>query len=515
MSLSLWPDPVPFDPGSGTASGDMKSQLDAASLPDALLLVSEPDGGEWAGPAALAVAGALCEAGRRVVLIDLDVTRASLHALVEAPNVEGIADVVLFGSSLERVRIRPAGEAFELVAAGAFAPDPTEVLDNAAWARLLAEARSEGVTVLGFASTAARGLDSLAERIPDVMVLGDTGRVAAILARLPESVVVRAVIRPHSETAAAEPVPEPEAPPAPDADAPPEPSATISLEAPTEAAHDSMADAASAAADRIDYDDGAGRAMIADLERRLGAPVAGATQQPPEATIPETLTPDVVRQPSKARSRAPLWIAIVVVVVLVGAVAILFGPRIAGRSQSPQGGAAGGTIGPARRADPLSWSVAIESREDLAAAFARADSLAVAAPGLQFYIAPILVDGVTFYRVLAGPMADSVSAAAIMQSLADRGLKIAASAWDVRSTPLAFILDEFDDRIDAEFRVGELRDMGVPSYIIEVPYTEGPVRHFVYAGAYSAPSEADAMRGLLRGNLLPDTLVVRVGRISS
>jgi hypothetical protein len=41
------------------------------------------------------------------------------------------------------------------------------------------------------------------------------------------------------------------------------------------------------------------------------------------------------------------------------------------------------------------------------------------------------------------------------------------------------------------------------------------VRYHLYAGAYSVPSEAEAMRALLRTAGVPDTLVVRIGQVGT
>jgi hypothetical protein len=102
-----------------------------------------------------------------------------------------------------------------------------------------------------------------------------------------------------------------------------------------------------------------------------------------------------------------------------------------------------------------------------------------------------------------------------MQTLVARGAKTAESPGDVRETPLAFLIGAYDVRVDADARMNQLRESGVPSYVVEVPYTSGPVRYHLYAGAYSVPSEAEAMRALLRTAGVPDTLVVRIGQVGT
>jgi hypothetical protein len=60
--------------------------------------------------------------------------------------------------------------------------------------------------------------------------------------------------------------------------------------------------------------------------------------------------------------------------------------------------------------------------------------------------------------------------------------------------------------------MAQLSQLDIPSYVIEVPYTNGPPRYFLYSGAYSGAAEADVMRQLLRSAGLADTLVERTGR---
>jgi hypothetical protein len=209
MSLGLWPDAVPFDPEHGTASHDLRASLDLEASPAAMLLVT---GGaqrrsRWAASAAAAIARALAEAGQQVVLADLDFEAPTLHTLFGEPNAEGVADVLLFGASLERVVTRPAGESFDLLAPGAFAPDPVEIMLDAGWARVLADIETSGGTFLGYLAADAPGAALIANRIGTVIVLADEAEVPAALARLPETILLRAMVRPADpQTVSVEPV---------------------------------------------------------------------------------------------------------------------------------------------------------------------------------------------------------------------------------------------------------------------------------------------------------------------
>ncbi len=531
MSLGLWPDAVPFDPEGGTASHELKARLDLATAPAAMLLVSggSEQRSDWAGRTAAAVARALAEDGRPVVLADLDFEVATLHALFGEVNVEGVADVVLFGSSLERVATRPAGENFNLIPPGAFAPDPAEILLDPGWSRVLADFEASGGTWLGYLAADAAGAEFIADRIRTVIVLCAENQAAATVAKLPENILLRAILSPASPSAA--PVqpssenrsvlePEPEfvtATPVlvePIAD-------TVSFSTPDRPLE------AGPVVSHVDVRPEADpvlRAMIEDVRGRQSRASARAARAAGHVAVAETTleslpAPDAMparRSPPGRDARWPIGLlALAVLTVLIAGA--LFGRRYLASRADPD--SPGTAVNPDAteepRGRPLTYSVAIESHDQLARAVQRADSLAAAYQQSAFYIAPFRLDGATYYRVLAGPLADSASAAALMQALVVSGAKTAVSEGDVRETPLAFLIGAYDVRVDADARRNELRESGVPSYVVEVPYTRGPLRYHLYAGAYNRPSEAEAMRGILRNAGVPDTLVVRIGQVGT
>jgi hypothetical protein len=529
MSLGLWPDAVPFDPESGTASHDLRARLDLDAAPAAILLVS---GGSqqrtsWAARTAAAIAAALADAGRRVLLADLDFEAPTLHATFGEANVEGIADVLLFGASLERVVTRPAGQSFDLVAPGAFAPDPVAIMLDDGWPRVLADLAASGGTFIGYLPAAAPGVEIIAGRIADVIVLADEGEVAAAVARLPETIVLRALVCPAPLSPADElapPAGEIVATSATDEE-PPFESTPIVVNISDEA--QAAAPAAVPADANVGVADATLRAMIDDLRerQRVASSRSGraARDGTPVQTTLETLpapdaTPASRRATRKPPSRWPLGVlTMAMIAVLIGGV--MFGRRYlasrAARTAQATDDQSNVTGVAEPRGRPLTYSVAIESFDAMDRAARRADSLAAAHAGVTFYVAPFRLDNATYYRVLAGPLADSASAATLMQTLVARGAKTAESPGDVRETPLAFLIGAYDVRVDADARRNQLRESGVPSYVVEVPYTSGPVRYHLYAGAYSVPSEAEAMRAMLRSAGVPDTLVVRIGQVGT
>ena len=525
MSLGLWPDAVPFDP-DGAASDELRKHFDPARLPGALLVVCARDlrGTDWAPRAAIGLARALAGGPRPIVLADVDFEQPTLHDVLGEANGEGLADALLFGASLERVTLTPAGEAFEFVPCGAYAPDPPDLMGHSGWVRLLSELAARNALMLVYAPLGAPGLDALADRIPSVLVLAAEMEMAPTVAQLPETISVEGVMRPVSPPPATPPATGPEAPDV----GPPEPAgpSLAGLE-PTAHGPDRVGSdgllpiepVVPSAADtpfRLPKDE-AREALAAELRARQRMAECGeadAERMVQAHTVVAGGPPSRPPPPGPA-PKTPRWVW----PVLIAAVALLswfVGRMMGGGGPEPVQTVAPATPsnGPAEPAGViLGYSVAIEAYDQLGLAQARADSLALADSSLQFYIAPVRVDQQLFYRVMAGPLPDSVSASVALRSLVSRGLKTAANEdWDVRPTPLAFLLGQYEVRDSAMLRMNELRSQGVPGYIIEVPYTQGPPRFHLYGGAYEKPSEAEVMREVLRRAGVLDTLVLRLGR---
>ena len=161
---------------------------------------------------------------------------------------------------------------------------------------------------------------------------------------------------------------------------------------------------------------------------------------------------------------------------------------------------------------PAPFSIAIEAHPDPSTASARVEHLRGADPSIGFFMAPIVVDSAIYYRVMAGPVADSIAAHALMHRLVQRGHKTDADTWAVRPTTWAFHLGDYDSMSDAAARIESLAQRGIPAYSVEIPFTVGPARHRVYAGAYEATAQAEVMADLLRNAGIDAPLVRRTGR---
>jgi hypothetical protein len=533
---------LPFDPERDGVPSGLESVV-TRQEPAALLLVRGPDD-DWSERAAIALADLIARQ-RRVILADLHFENPRLHERLGSENAEGVADVVLFGASPDHVASRVDGHGFEFLPPGAFVPDPAEVLASGEWPGLVRRIGASGGTLIAYApvhaaAALARAFDAaVALGDADISAVGDAEDILVLTPGAPagdeppieESAPPATPVAAIAEDATDAPVlPATDAAPVTAPAAPPVP-----LPAPR------SPEAAREAYERVRLPRDAERdALIADLRARqraalaqpLGAvgetaerqvvhprPIVGGPAESEAAPLTEPPV-TVAREPARrGRRRRPVVLAVVAIVLIgVIAAALYFGQEyLSGRQLAEQPPAEPVTppveslTGDPAGA-PLPYSVAVEAHEDLTTAVRRVESLTRADPATGFYIAPILVDSSLYYRVMAGPVQDSTTAASVMQNLIRRGLKSAGTEYDIRATPYAFLLGEYELREQAQQRMLQLRPLGIPSYIIEVPYTKGPPRYYLYSGAYAGAAEADVMRQMLRSAGLPDTLVERTGR---
>jgi hypothetical protein len=485
----------------------------------------------WSVRALIAIADHLAQS-RHCLVLDLALEGGELHPSVDVENLEGVADIFLYGASLKHVVQRPPNHRFDFAPAG-LGGEPKRVLTDTRWRRLLNEQQAAGVLLIGYVPVHSEGIEILSDRIPNIIALARPEELSSIDQRLsPDATVVSVVspVDPIVEVKEAVKVAEPAAAPVMvGEEEEPEPTPKSrerdfeALRVPRNAARE---------------------ALIADLRARQRAALMTPSPVPPvadeetplaslaEPRLPAVTAPAQMRpapsltEPSFAtaeprpvvKSRKGIYIALSLVVLaalIVGAwlvvqrqVELSAAPPVPDLAAPSAPAAAPLVQGPNV---PLPYSVAVEAHQELPLALDRVEALSDEEKDIGFYIAPILVDSVLYYRIMAGPVVDSTSAIVIMERLLEKGHKTGKSEWDLRRTPLAFSLGDYENMSDARSRANEAGDLGIPAYLIEVQSPEGARRFRVYAGAYAGVAEADVMRRLLRSAGLPDSLIPRVG----
>jgi hypothetical protein len=553
MTLTAWPTSVPFDPDDGTAQTYIESLFGAgAPMPLVVLLTGRDarrDG--WTARAAIVIAAALANSGGRVILADASLNEPELHGPLGAENNEGLVDVFLFGASLKTMTHHVPGHSFEFLAAGSYTPDPAEVLRSPRWQKLLNDLSNVGATMITYLPGEIAGCTALARRASGVIVLATQDEEAAVAAVLPAECNVVASLRPAASTSFDDPEPQYDAGPsmaeeemsfkrsAP-APVPPVSAVPPAQTAPTpgEAVPGAPPKEATRRVEpaRNTREDPREALVEALWARRSGTAgqKAGAPQVDPvpgkKLTDEELLAQPVFvsREPRrKSRPWVPLlmWVALGLIAGIGGFYGYMMyrDSRLA-RVATSQGGVSGAAPAaiPAVTQAPvidsvIPFAVAIEAASDVGSALERVATLRKAQPDLEFYASPIVNGGKVYYRVLAGPVADTVDAMEIVRRLLDARIKTVVSPLndDIVYGPLAFKLGDFSSRRAAQERVQELTDKKIPAYIAEISSPSGGTAYRVYAGAFEGSAEADIMRPALRNAGFPDSLTQRTGRTAS
>jgi cell division septation protein DedD len=439
----------------------------------------------WAIDATVDIVKAWSESGRRVVLADTVLAGPTLHECLQTENGEGVTDTVLFGSSIRRVAKSTHEGAFFIITAGTATADPGAVLASERWKRLSRGFVEADVTLVTYIGAESEGKAAILKMASDVILLaGPTEDAWSALNGT--SAPILAVTGP--------------APTAPSAVPPLEelPGALAPLE---EVADGSAGDAEGS-------DDQHGGPPLNLSDSRL--PVA-------EATIVGATRAGDAPVAARGSRRSVFLVLTIVLLGIVGAES--FGwidiPWISPEATPTPPEQNPTPVEPAvLRAvttTTLGYSVTIGSFREPDVAATRAAAIS-GAEGIFFAVAPLMVDGTVFHRVLVGPAVDAASA----DALADR---IAAetgadrSGWLVRETALAFLLGEMADVESATARVDELQGLDIPAYVLAIDYSDGSTAYRVYAGAYSDEREASYLLTHLESRGVDATLSARLGRI--
>jgi len=437
-----------------------------------LVLAGSVDEG-WAADAVIELVSAWSRGGRRLVLADLHLESPRLHIALGVPNLEGVVDIFLYGASVARIA-RPVRDGdFLLIPAGTYTLDAEEVYRHPRWPKVAAGFRDADATLVVFVPAVLADLDAHCRWADEAILLGAPPSEEFQERLRQADVRILGVLGPAGETgqvgvdarveAAVPPSPPEQAPPPP-----PPPSPVL-------------------------------RGL--DLELEL----------PP---------PPVRRRPGRDRASIALWILLAV--VLLGTAWFLIvslrsgGAGAEGGDRASRSGGAepAGAVAEAA-GEPLPYSVQVTAYPTLQAARAE---LSAPRPGLErvpFLISPEEIQGVLYYRILAGYAADSTAATLLRDSLVgsnqiDAG--DAAGTWSLlQFTPLAFDLGDYPTEWAARERSDSLMVQQIPSYVVAMPYSDGSWRWRVYGGAYRDSVSASGMRSMLEAAGLPTRLTARTG----
>jgi hypothetical protein len=436
-----------------------------------LLLVGDVDRW-WAAETAVELSSTWAKNGHRVVLADLFLENPVLHEVAGAENLEGMVDVFLYGASISRSARPVSGRGFYLIPVGTYTSDHDVIFRHSRWPKLVTGFRDADASLLLFAPADAPELAALAPWVSQVVLLGaprESGVLGPLLAAGAE---VRGLLEPTR--------------------APAFPPLEISV-VPT---------AAAAPAEMPEPG--------ADMELLLPPPPARTPRQPPRLLN--------------------VFLGVLIPLVILGAAAYIFAslrpdllpawarpaPPVADQATRVTPPRVIAPIPPPRRlGETLTYSVGVISFRSFSGAQRKLVTLRDRKDGVLYFISPEEIQGILYYKVLAGALPDSAAARELKERLVKAKLISAEDAADagalIQPTPYAFDLGERATDSASTAAADSLAVRHVPAYDMAVPFSDGSRRWQLYGGAYADSATAEGMRKLLTAAGVTPKLVPRVG----
>lgn len=451
------PSPTVFDP-----SAERAAALGLEPVGTVVLLLAATPDLRWSAEAAIELCTAWAQGGRRIVLADLHLENPLLHEQVGAPNLEGVVDVFLYGASIARSARPVRGRGFYLIPSGTYEPDAEAIYQHPRWPKLIAGFRDASASLVLFVPAESADLEAVSRWAGDVVVLG------AGDARLTDAVAdagleVRAVLLPPG------------------------------TELP-----------------------------VADDDHTAEAPLAAYPHADRELDLP----PAPVREPRRRRRGLGAALFLLLAVVALAAAGfwvarnrpeLLQWSAAQGTAASDSAGAqAAAAAAPTRVGERLAYSVQVIAYRTLPEAQQQLATERRRLPEVPFFISPEEIQGVVYYKIMAGLVSDTLAAGQLKEQLVEAGAvnaEDATGAWAlIKPAALAFDLGEFSDEMQAQSAADSLLARQIPAYPVVVPYSDGSHRWQLYAGAYRDSGAAEAMSRRLAEVGIEPKLVLRVGQ---
>ncbi len=157
-----------------------------ADTPVTVLLITSSGPGEGKSTTAANLAITIAQAGKRVVLMDCDLRRPSLHTLFNVSNDVGLSDLFLEDApELDKMLKPTAVPTLRLLTSGTIPPNPSEMLDSKRMTDILTALRAQSDMVIIDSPPALVVADAsiLGSRCSGALLVIDSGKTRIDVAR--------------------------------------------------------------------------------------------------------------------------------------------------------------------------------------------------------------------------------------------------------------------------------------------------------------------------------------------
>ncbi|HEX6069837.1 MAG TPA: hypothetical protein VFZ18_08435 [Longimicrobiaceae bacterium] len=451
-----WTDPAALPPPSIYDPAEDAAPPFAGQVPAVVLLLVADADQRWAARTAIELSAAWAASGRRVMLADFHLEYPVLQDVLGGEGLEGVVDIFLYGASVARSSRPVEGRGFHFIPTGTYTADADALFRHPRWTKLVKGLRESAATLVIFAPVDAADLGALAAWVDQVILLGQPREPTQLIPLQIAGADIRGlIIPPRGESAA-----------------PPRPSAAARQaarqgpvpEEPREPGSQEAEEGLHLPPPPVRTQHRGHRAAVLLLWILLGAALVTAV-----GYAVASLRPDLVpwaSVPAPAPGSSP--------------------PVISTELRTPR------PLGVA-----LPYSVHISAYQNFAAAHEQLLELKRRHPGILFLITPEEIQGIVYYKVMAGAVTTVEGARAVKQALvADGTLDADEAAGDwtlIEETRFSFVLGQVDSPEGAQASVDSLLARQVPAYALPVPYSDGTRRWHLYAGAFRDSIGASAL----------------------
>jgi capsular exopolysaccharide synthesis family protein len=162
------------------------------------MLVTSAGPGEGKSTTAANLAVSMAQVGKRVVLVDGDLRRPSLHKLFGLDNTHGLSDLFVSDSvTLDQVLQPTSIETLKVITSGTVPPNPAEMLDSRLMTQILASLRQNTDMVILDSPPVLPVADAsiLGSRAAGTVLVVDSGRTRTEIARRALATLERANVK--------------------------------------------------------------------------------------------------------------------------------------------------------------------------------------------------------------------------------------------------------------------------------------------------------------------------------